>query len=762
MKPSVFFLKQKSIIQKKKETDATMSSVSHSSNHGFDVFHRPRAPGGAVALPRNEIRAAQKPSTHVSTRDALDSHSDSNSASQTPQPTPPLARTSIHNNASLHATFADVRKSMQKERNDFITKDSPNQGLLYDYLKTQSTATSQVFNADSVRARGANGSSIVTRSNDEYHNKILPMVVSDIDNNIASTLCEYTDMKINHVRLFVRFCYGSVYQLPSDTLMQRHILMAHALALECFPNLKINGRTHEAVVRRWHPRIKYPNISSTTSPPMLRMAIAIVWPTIVLQNMDALVCFWSTLDMRLTAQCPEFANPVDFNCLRIDRARCRLQTILSHKTTNCAQCQTLNQTVGEYESSDEEHSIKPHSRNMHQEVCSACQGTARKIRESIVVPLCNVYTDMQSGESHIMTVDNQSTTSLLHSHSIIPSFDDEQNSRDLVFESPHDAPSRDDVLANNCASAKYTPFHRELLCKLDANKFQSNLDKKKTTVRLNGTEHGNIFTLCTDLIRQVGYVQPKFDDLHLEQKTEVGPYAFTVVHNVTFNQSKKTLYVDVQGRGARYCFLHGGEHDKDVRVFFCINVAYFNVTACCKHPQCFAKVKEYRDHAQSVAKAKKNPNKLINVLTLSDEEQSIIANKMTVDVPLEVRDRLTVMTLGKHYCGLLPQRVTLQPCEQMQPSYVDVANMQFNNDMDSSSDTEFDSQTGMKLPRHLLQASLLAKTEYVNQKRKRKLVHKDNLCEPKTTSFVDIPTHQPTTDPHSELLLCRELLGRLM
>ena len=706
-------------------------------------------------------------------------------------------------NKRTHAfdeTSKRLRELATTEREALAKKRPQESGKLYAFLANRFSKLQQnqsMWTAGAVRARAAK-LAIESTSNDEYHDLILAKVASDVDDCIVSTLSETVDIKLHGVRLFVKLLYGTFNSLPSPETIDSHFRAAHKLVMECFPSQN-HEHHHYGVTRQWTPRLKLNNKSRTDMLPMARQSMAIVWPHIVIKDPNALMCFWTTLDMRLTAMTPEFANPVDVSVLRNGLERARLQTVFSHRVVNCRSCQTkVVDALAEYESSDEENKVRPIVRppppknNKRQQTPKPCEcsDTLVRVQEGTVQPICELRRDAQA-QTRILRWRNGavrplpgeqpanplSTHDMLDIHSIIPTQSDADNSQELQFHVPVDAPMSNDAIGLNANNQKHSPFGRDLLCALDRNPFHTKHEKSKTYKLMMRAEHAPLYKLCTELIRKVGSTPQTPSNFRFKQelkevdetKQPSSSYEHIVAHNISCHTMRKRLYINVQGRGSRFCFLHNGHHDNDVRVFFVISLTTFHVTAFCNAPKCQRTISAYFEWIQ----AKHDPKKTHDQPNISDDAMERLTTKMQYVVPIEgnTRKALTWLALNKHYSGpseqtmalLNPQRQPLAPsqssCAMSRGSSSQSSN-NGNDDMDEDDDEEedqvIDKDTGLYLPSSLINASRDVKVAFLEARRERKKrKHQDKQHDQqhsaRYSSFVELNHGSRQTDKYASV-----------
>ena len=665
---------------------------------------------------------------------------------------------------AFEKTARTLRELANNERQKLKDKTPQQNGAIYAFLAKTCNDRSMMFNLREVRARAARGV-IQVATNDEYHDLILKLAASDVDNNIVSSLTEHIDVKVHGVRLFVKLLYGTFDTLPSQDIMDAHFRVAHELALECFPGFR--PEQDFAVTRQWVPRLKFNNNARGSTLPMARQTTAIVWPHIVIHEPNALACFWTTLDMRLTARNPEFPNPVDVSALKHATSQAKLQTVFSHKVVPCRLCQTAAENgLADYESSDEENRMRPIAqrgpkRARTPKTCE-CGNTRVRVQEGSVQPSCELRYDHSGTHPPSIRISrwnsmSSKTHTTLSMHSIVPTYMDSDGSRALRFCPPPDAPLERDAIGFNCSHKQHSPFGRDLLCALDASKFHVNLRKLKTTVRLKPSEHAELYQICTRLIRDVGAetnavrVWPmKQDD---DAKHEDSPYAHLVIHDIVLNTSKKRLYVNIQGRGSRFCYLNGSDHqDNAVRVFFTITLDTFHVSVFCNNAVCQSTITNYFEwiHAKQESKkktAQPPPN-------ISDSEMELLTKKMHYIVPItgNTRAKLMALALQKNYCGPSEQSLVLQEpiIRQLSQHGNSMNNSQASSgsvgddDMDEweDSDQELDPDTCSILPRRLLSCTIEDKLAFLaaqneRKKRARKHEQQNNSRLAATEPFVE-------------------------
>lgn len=661
-------------------------------------------------------------------------------------------------NQSFEKAVQYAEETLQLDRERFALKKPERTGKLFEYLKMLANIRSPQEHQSlrNIRARGACGTLIEAESNNSYHTDYLPILASDIDDNVISTVVEHVDMKFHGVRLFTKFCYDSFEGLPNQAMIQKHICVAHMLARECFPSLP--SELYLAVAHRWTGHVRYNNNARNTTMPLIRCQLAMVWPHIVVHDPEELMCFYTTLNMRLTTLNADYQNPVDSSVLVMEKSRASLQTIFSHKVVNCKNCRTLSVQLADYESSDEDQI----TRDKFQQTSSAnsrrrsgaqqqrhtkddcvCKGSKLKIKESPTVYLCDVVFCPTTKEARLVTVD-RSTLQSLDLHAIIPQQFDEDASKHLRFVRPEDAPKATDPIA--WMPSRHSPFGKDLLllCAHDNNKdLKALLKLTKTTERMLPAKNTELYELCTKLVRSVGSTP--------EAKQPNGAYANVVIQNITRNKSKGILYVNVQGRNARFCYLHGADHiAEDARVYFVIRPIYYSVNAYCNNPSCQTKITAYFDcmrkqHDRRLGKkskkAKVDDDNDAAFFEIPEHDREMIRTKMHFEVSIEsnLRDQLMMLVLEKHYNGPTIQAITLQ---QKPAAAVQLQDRKHDFDPDSSSDMEDDVVLGVKLPRHLLDAPYATKCAYMQRKHAQIEANKEQLERPSHCSYVRTRSQQ--------------------
>ena len=633
----------------------------------------------------------------------------------------------------FEATVCELTELHKKHQQLLKQKKSSIHGEIFRHLAAE--CKKNVFAQSAVRARCSLGV-IQTNSNPEYHDQILPYLAADVDQNIINTVVENIDVKYHGVRLFVKLLYGTFEILPSQELIDAHFRIAHKLALECYPTEQ--KHLHNAVTRRWMPRLKYNNNGRGDSLPMARQSVAIVWPYIVTNDPNELACFWTTLDMRLTAHSPQFPNPVDVCALRLSSSRARLQTIYSHKVIPCRQCRVAVDGLANYESSDEENQTRPISaphlanKRVRTPVTCVCNNDGVLVQDGCVEPYCELQWDVTTSQTHILRWNAAAflqearpcnTLTMMRMHSIVPNA---SSHCQLRFLTPPDAPSSRDAIGFNVSHKLHSPFGRDLLCKLDENKFFSKILQMKTTFRLKATEHMDLYQLCLSLIRKVGasFSAPlklpaalckheTADDASLVES----PYAHIVVHDIACNVNKKRLYINVQGRGSKYCYLHGGEHDEAVRVYFTISIDTFHVSVACNNPVCQKIITSYFDW---LCAKKDHPKKKVTP-NLTDVQMELLSKKMHYVISIEgdTRKKLMLLALDKHYTGPMERTFVLQTSQHASSQSVQSRESVDEDSMDDS-DQELDMETCVMIPRRLLSSRLQDKLAFINKREMRK------------------------------------------
>lgn len=659
--------------------------------------------------------------------------------------------------AAFDATVAQLMELHRAQQQLLKLKKSAIHGELFQHLAAECKKI--VFAQSAVRARCSLGV-LQTNSNSEYHDQILPLVAADVDNKIVNTVVENIDVKYHGVRLFVKLLYGTFDTLPSQELIDTHFRIAHKLAMECFPTEQ--KHLHNAVTRRWMPRLKYNNNARGDSLPMARQSVAIVWPHIVINDPNELACFWTTLDMRLTAHSPQFANPVDVCALRLSSSRARLQTVYSHKIVPCRQCRVPVDGLANYESSDEENQTRPiksqHPANkrVRTPIACICNNEGIIVQEGSVEPYCELQWDSNTSQTYVLRWNaaafspqarSYNTVEMLRLHSIVPNTSHCQ----LPFFTPADAPSARDAIGFNVSHKLHSPFGRDLLCKLDENKFFSKILKMKTTFRLKAAEHVELYQLCLSLIRNVGasFSAPlKLPSALCKQEAEAGsvvesPYAHLVIHDIACNTTKKRLYINVQGRGSKYCYLHGGEHDETIRIYFTISIDSFYVSVACNNPACQKTITSYFDWLSA---KKDNPKKNVTP-NLTDVEMELLSKKMHYVISIEgdTRKKLMQLALNKNYTGPMERTFTLRNSEP--PSSQSMRSRESDNLDDDSmedSDQEHDLETCVRIPRRLLDSPLEVKLAFINKRNTRK------RAKHSTATQLSLPGRLAVTEPFVE------------
>lgn len=681
------------------------------------------------------------------------------------------AQTLSHERSKAFVATVNMLRELKKSQRELLASKVPeNRSKIFAHLARQSMDSKNVFVARDVRARATQGV-IQVSSNDDYHTKILPLIASDVDNNTVSTLFEYIDVKYHGVRLFAKLLYGTFDTLPTQDIIDTHYRIAYKLATECFPIA--DTTIYDAATRQWIPRFKYNNNARADSLPMARQSTAIVWPHIVVHDPEELLRFWKVLDMRLTEHSPQFANPVDMSALRISSSRARLQSVFSHKSVPCRNCRVLVDGLANYESSDEECQTRPKYQQQpskRQRVVTKCVCDDRGIvvQEGSVQPTSELrWNDHALFGAHILRWNTNvfsqqakrlTTLEMLQLHSIIPVYADSERSRVVRFHSPVDAPNERDAIGYNVNDKQHSPFGRDILCKLDSNKFFTKILKMKTTVPFEAVDHIDLYRLCTDLIRKVGSpanlplklpCKQEIDSNNDDNKRDDHPYAHIVIHDIVCNTTKKRLYINVQGRGSKYCYLHGADHT-EARIYFTIAIETFYVSVSCNDPSCQKITTSYFDWLI----AKKEPSKKkkqIDEPKLTDEQKDLLNTKMYYVIPIDgdARTKLTRLSLNKEYTGPKTLSLALQqslPSSSSSNSQRQCINSSYENEIsEDDSDQELDHETQTWIPRRIVGASLSEKIAFINKRNARKRAKKSNQTIP-----TPITNRLASTEPFVE------------
>jgi len=685
-----------------------------------------------------------------------------------------------------------IFEESKKRSREFLTLAPEKEGSMYAYqFNNYEISQRTIRDGNGVCCgRTAEGKLVVTSSVEEYHHTILPKLANDISNKIICTMREVVQLRLSNtpineifhkpslithrgMRLFTKLHYGSFRTLPSNKLVLQHIEIAHTLARECFKDYFLSSSCEtELFVRESPTHLKFPNRNSTITNkglPMLRKYYILHWPNIVVYDANVIREFCTTLDMRLTRFSPQYPNPVDCSLLRPKSRLVSLYLVYAHKVVPCLNCSVLSHTMGEYETSDEEHACEPQSSPSSSSsglLCVQCKNTRKTVSPIFTQPF-----------GYMGSVDNKlvfttyETTSLLtidehiRHFSIIPDASiADATSCSTPFYRPSDLPSSTDAFGFNCALTLYSPFAKDNI--FDSDKNNKLLDKvlqMKTTVRLDAHDHPELFRLCATLIAQVGRFAPTAQQdadtttpnttaplpvlAHHEMQDQsiVGPYGHLAITTITMQSKKKMLYVNVQGRGSCYCMLHQGEHVPSARIYFVISPYFYNVSVFCNDSKCQKIIFDYFEKKRLEREIndgnKKNHTELIaryNNLHFSEQqEEKLRSMRFEISVESGLREPLLKYAFNENYCGLKTNVVKLHPCATNNTDAKTTAST-FTADETCT----LDPSIGLVIPLRYHQSSLREKLAYLvsQSKQRKKKAELSHIGEgPITLSAIDLP-----------------------
>jgi len=429
-------------------------------------------------------------------------------------------------------------RGLQKQR----AKHSESEGLIAAYCQKLQKETYPV-----IIAKTATLKEIRIPSTDYWHTEMLPRLASDLDKGILSTLVERPKIETDGVRLCVRLRYCTFVEL-NESAQERHLRIAADLAMECFPNQDPTSYTMY-VAASTTGKITYHRHRPQECLHMCSYSFQLIWPAMpVIRQSRFLRLFWMALDLRIRKQDAFYANVVDHRVYHPKDNTARLQALYAHKSTPCIPCRDFAndgrnvEEIGDYESSMDDDNEDMYRGRSEAGLCDCTKGKKiapysydlheifRRNEQNTEWEIEQTNFNETKGEREVSTLEK------LRNMSIVPSREN-RIGPDIVFHIPSDSPDLHDTSVAIQDSPKVFE-HNE----------QKTLQRQRSSELVDRQQHPEVYTLCDNVIRLVS--PPIYTDL--------------VSQRVTLQHKSKMIFVDVQGRNRRYCFLHGGEHHKSI------------------------------------------------------------------------------------------------------------------------------------------------------------------------------------------------------
>ncbi len=602
-----------------------------------------------------------------------------------------------------------------------------------------------------LRARNTNvrtgiliGQFVTTRKRDifaateEEQDMIYQCLANDLaSENIAMTYSDVVELKAgtSGATLFAKLNYRSVVGLVPDTSLDKHIAIAQELVSHCFPE---NTRNLTALVSE--PRVRIAKTERMA--PLVCKTMYLIWPYIVIHDMRQFLVFWKTLDMRISAQDPFYSNIVDAH---IDAStRVRIRKIGCYRVTRCKHCKPItapivtSSTLADFDFSDSDTSdveTNTPTRNNSLSSLSLSQQsqTSENSRSQSPFQTCyhcvkgkviSPYETLQ----HYAYLNIASTTQGLNKNFFLdmPMLEqlqyscivrtqqeqDENNQESVKFQIPDDAPNPQDrshtmsgcpqdIMQRDCDNKSIGYGCNFILYATEAKKMRQ-LANAKTNEMLIPQMRPDLFMLCTKVIRTVNKV-----------------YEHLVASQITIRHGKNDIFVNVQGKNQKFCFLYGAEH-VDNRVAFVIRPKSNSVFVQCFFPECqrimnvHSKIQSFNIHSSrskrygSAAGSGTKTNLVPPKESLLPEQVAAIdQTKVEISVisgwriPLHEAVNLVYMGKKTNECKFKPPKKTV------------ISRICSGNDNLEHEPKIYDTATGVDLPRSLIPQSLANKVEYL-------------------------------------------------
>jgi hypothetical protein len=445
-------------------------------------------------------------------------------------------------------------------------------------------------------------------------------LAEDISHGVVLPLNEVA-YNTEGVRLYFELDYR-LDRVPTDEETTRHIMMAHGLARDAFPE-----HAHvDICVSTCAPKIK----RKKNGEDVIASGIHLVFPQVVTYT-DNIKMLNDLLDYRMTLDNPLFGGVVDSASVHASHASLRPNHC--HKLDQCGACNSRmkleptkrrrNVKIRKIESmdgitaidtlddrSDEgiEFSLSEEEpvfeRTIAQSAMFACDDciNGRKVNPSTytLVSIVRHDTTLDTDIQNMPLLDKVMMTSIVPLTTGPCQFSN-------PFVTPIDIPHS--VLdAKPAGHVLFRTERRLIVSRL----------KGKDSHPLRAGQHPELYRLLTSIIHE-----------------SVPSHRQVLPANVSVNHDSRYIHIDLHGPRCRVCPVHGAEHASN-RVYFSLSLKYNLLYMHCYDPSCRAKI-----HNARKSRKRKRPPRRAH-LSMPDLDTQTVENRMTFRISPATVEQLHV------------------------------------------------------------------------------------------------------------------------
>ena len=446
----------------------------------------------------------------------------------------------------------------------------------------------------------------------------------DLDNGVILTDNEFTHNSIG-TRVFFEFDYRSVVRLPTLEERKAHISTTQKVVAECFPST-VNTF---CVFMTSNNKLK-----TKAGKTMLAAGSHVVFPYIVATTPE-LKCMAQILDSRISSEDPFWNSIVDAGPYKSETAS--LRPIFSFKMQKCP-CTTKNKEEAEDDGEeDEEKEIKKVQnlpiRKRKRSLTRTRNGTLRSTQRGAYKDYCQDAALLYSEEDEVGFFENLSDDSDLEISSWQPGRCGECFNGRIIAPSLYTI----DFFLHKCGTFESFPSPDRKMTTLQQleltsivpgspSEFTTGFTKTLDDNAMHVVPRGVIVfkSGCRDIramqrrkgvVRVSSQVKPKVFELLRGIISRIcRQFEKVVVHTAFFDESRKSIIVNVKGEGSQFCILQNREHGSS-RFFVCFYPSFFNLSVSCYHPDCKKELNAVRAKNRLKSKFSVSQNNIVNLMS---------------------------------------------------------------------------------------------------------------------------------------------------